>query len=136
VDAPGHVSVIVLPADLLQAVATWLEPRRLLTTRVHVVAPRFVQVGVSVTLNLTEDAVDTSIRAAAIGALTDYLDPLCGGDDRSGWPFGRPLYLSEIVRLLAAVPGVDSVAQTGTWQSWSPRSQRGCNATAPGIWSR
>lgn len=118
-DAPGHVSLVVLPADgrapppgLLAAVAAWLEPRRLLTTRVHVVPPRFVQVGVAMTLNLTEDAVVTTVRSAAVAALTGYLDPLRGGVAAAGWPFGRALYLSEIVRLLASLPGVDSVAQT------------------------
>jgi hypothetical protein len=118
-DAPGHVSVIVLaaggvgpPPDLLAAVAAYLDPRRLLTTRVHVVAPVFVPVGVAMTLALTPDATAVAVSARAVAALTAFLDPLTGGADGAGWPFGRAVYLSEIVRLLGAVPGVDHVDAT------------------------
>jgi hypothetical protein len=63
-DRPGHVSVIVVPfpaADgsvvqpgqaLLDAVGQDLDSRRLLTTRVHVVGPRYLTIGVQVTLVL------------------------------------------------------------------------------------
>jgi hypothetical protein len=119
-DAPGHVSVVILaasgvspPADLLAAVAAYLDPRRMLTTRVHVVPPRFVPVGVAMTLNLAGDAVAATVRAQATARLAGFLDPLRGGADGAGWPFGRPVYLSEIVRLLDTVPGVDHVTANG-----------------------
>src|SRR6202012_3376579 len=59
-DAAGSVTVTVIPnctgptptptAGLLAAVAPYLEPRRMVTTEVHVVAPEYVQVSVSATL--------------------------------------------------------------------------------------
>jgi hypothetical protein len=120
-DAPGHVSVIVLAAGgvvpqpaLLAAVAKFLEPRRLLTTRVHVVPPVFVPIGVSVTLTLTADAVDSTVRSKAAAALAGWLHPLTGGADGTGWPFGRAVYVSEVIRLLGTVAGVDHVDATGT----------------------
>src|SRR5262245_11697921 len=54
--APGHVSVVIVPrgtADLTtltDKVAAYLEPRRLLGTKVHVVGPRLVSLRVRLTL--------------------------------------------------------------------------------------
>ena len=39
-------------------------------------------------------------------ALYRFLNPLTGGPDRNGWPFGRPVYSSDIVTLLQTVAGV------------------------------
>ena len=45
-----------------------------------------------------------------MAALNKFLDPLVGGPDGSGWPFGRDVYRSEIMRIIDEVPGVDYVA--------------------------
>lgn len=121
-DRPGHVSVVIVPqaegsspqpgADLIALVADYLEPRRLLTTRVHVVGPRYVQVGVQLTLVLKPDAREETVRRQAAGAVRDFLHPLRGGPQGSGWPFGRNVYVSEIYGLLDALPGVDYVEKT------------------------
>jgi hypothetical protein len=41
--------------------------------------------------------------------LNAFLDPLTGGPDGLGWPFGRDVYRSEILQVIGAVPGVDHV---------------------------
>ena len=123
-DAPGHVSVVLLPRSgkstsdaamraLLTTVADYLQPRRLLTTRVHVVPPRWVKFGLSLTLWLAADALADTVLARAIAALQRYFDPLTGGSQGQGWPFGRAIYVSDIYRLLDAVPGVDYVEAGG-----------------------
>jgi len=121
VPAPGHVSLVIvpagngaMPADLLAKVAAYLEPRRILTTKLHVVPAVPVTISVQLTLALTADARDEVVRTAAATALTRFLDPLTGGEDGTGWPFGRPVYTSEIYRLLDEIPGVDFVTKTGT----------------------
>jgi hypothetical protein len=38
--------------------------------------------------------------------LYQYLNPLTGGPEGKGWPFGRPVYPSDIVALLQQIPGV------------------------------
>jgi hypothetical protein len=118
--APAHVSVVIAPTgggaappDLLAAVQDYLEPRRLLTTRLHIVAARGLPVAAVLTLTLKSDAVETRVRAAAVAAVTAYLHPLTGGPDGGGWPFGRSVFVSELYRLLGQVPGVDYVGKTG-----------------------
>jgi hypothetical protein len=34
------------------------------------------------------------------------LNPLTGGTDRKGWPFGRTLYLSDVYQCLQGAPNV------------------------------
>lgn len=53
-------------------------------------------------------------RSRVIQALKDFLDPLTGGPDGEGWPFGRDLFVSDIYNLLETLPEVDYVTRTGT----------------------
>ena len=119
VDRSGHVSLIVVPAsedeqptpnaDLRQRVMNFLEPRRLLTTRVHVVGPRYLGIKVRMTVVLKPDAVATWVQSQAVAAVRDFLHPLRGGPGRDGWPFGRNVYASELYELLDTLQGVDYV---------------------------
>ena len=118
--ADGHISVVIVPEDgegtapqpsdpLATAVAAFLEPRRLLTTRLHVVGPTYVPVQVALTVVRRSDADPQDTAAAVLAALAAKLDPLSGGTDGTGWPFGRALLVSEIYRAAAATPQVTAV---------------------------
>jgi hypothetical protein len=58
-------------------------------------------------LYLEQDATADTVRAVAVAALRAYFDPLTGGGQGKGWPFGRGVYLSEIHQILDDIPGVD-----------------------------
>jgi hypothetical protein len=132
--APGHLSVVVVPApvdddglptapaELCAALEDWLEPRRLLGVRHHVVGPRYAEVTVTARIVLRADYAPPSV--ASSGVLTDaaiaeaagrqaasavaaHLSPLTGGAEGTGWPFGRAVHASEIYGLLDRLPGVD-----------------------------
>lgn len=204
IDKPAHVSVVIVPVDaaenpqpsaeLKQRVRDYLEPRRLLTTQVHIAGPRYFACTVRLTLRLKPDAVaernrarlDAGLQAAlddgvlsqslrdafadqgiqfsnravlgvilsgmrwlirddrtnqrmvvrnengalnvyedtawvnAILALKRFLDPLAGGEDGEGWPFGRDLFVSEIYQLLDTLPGVDYATRTVDPQTQQP----------------
>jgi hypothetical protein len=54
--------------------------------------------------------VDTDrVRRQAHDALYRHLDPLTGGADGTGWPFGRPVQAGEVFAVLQRVPGVELV---------------------------
>ena len=55
-------------------------------------------------------------------ALKEFFDPLRGGPERRGWPFGRSIYVSEIYALLDDLPGVDYVSQLAPTVSVAPRA--------------
>ena len=119
VPAAGLVTVIVVPRHggatpsptdgERRAVACYLERRRLVTTEVHVMAPCYDRISVSGTL-VADPGIDPAALELAAGAAVDgYLHPLTGGRDGRGYPIGRPVYLVEVMTLLAALPGVQAV---------------------------
>jgi hypothetical protein len=118
-EAPAHLSVVVVPAAtegggppqpstaLLAELSDFLLPRRLLTTRHHVVGPGYQPVRVQADIALQSDAVPNTTLAAAQAALAGLLDPLTGGPLGTGWPFGRTIFESELYAALEGVAGVD-----------------------------
>jgi len=129
-EAPGHVSVVIVPdrrahpsTDLLRRVKHALEPARLLTTRIHVVRPRFVTLSVVITLVARHGADPISLREEAVRRLETFFDPLDGGPDGKGWPFGRSVFVSEIYQLLDNVPGVDYVIRSSNPGSREEREE-------------
>lgn len=125
VEVPGAVSVIVVPdvpgpaptpnAATLRGVCKYLDARRLLTTEVYVVPPRYRVVLVRADLVVDDTADLAKVQSAAAQSLTRYFDPLIGGEASSltvagsGWPFGGGVYYSLVVRRLL-VDGVKRIA--------------------------
>jgi hypothetical protein len=117
--APAHVSVVVLldaaadQGDVRDEILTglWsvLDDRRMLTTRHHVVGPQYVDVEVAANLALRPDALPDDALRAAHAAVAAFLDPLVGGRDGTGWPFGRDLHGGDVCAVLDAVDLVDFV---------------------------
>jgi hypothetical protein len=117
--APAHVSVVVVPTSgerhpqpspaLIDALGAYLAPRRTLTTRLHVVGPGYADVGLAVTLAFHDDVRPDSAFAEVARSLQELFDPLTGGPDRTGWPFGRDVHASEVYATLEQVPVVDYV---------------------------
>ena len=121
-DAPGHVSIVIVPSEeaargsvaaLVSQVREYLEPRRLLATRLHVVEPFFLWVGIRARLHMRPGVSEELRRrapASALDRLREYFTSLPGGGpEGEGWPFGRALYVSEIYERLEGVQGVDYV---------------------------
>lgn len=124
-DQPNHTSVVVVPfgADprpqpsqqLKDVIAQYLDARRLVTTVVHVVGPRYVAVRVQVTAVLTPDTLasqEAAVRKPLEDALAAFFHPLKGGPEGKGWPFGRNVYVSEIYDILDRQRNVDYVKRT------------------------
>ena len=118
-DAPGMITVIILPylpqgrpvpsAGLLRTVAGYLRRRRLVGTRVEVVGPKYLEVTIRARVQAKVGANKVSLQPTIVKALNDFLDPLVGGPDGTGWPFGRDVYRAEIMRVIDEVVGVDHV---------------------------
>lgn len=92
----------------LHTVQCHLEAHRLLTDRVTATAPTYVGISVRVEVELEPGTVAASRQAAVETTLESFLSPLRGfaGD---GWPFGRPVYYSELYEVVDGVEGVDCV---------------------------
>ena len=117
VERAGHISIVVLPQkdkefelpDIISEVENDLESRRLLTTRLHVVGPQYLQIKVQTTVVPYPDIKEEEIEDSVENTLEKFLDPLKGGNDEKGWRFGRNVFVSEIYQLVDQFPGVDYV---------------------------
>ncbi len=123
---PGSVRVLIVPAaaevggridfaelvpgeETLQRITERLDEVRLIGTRVLVTPPRYRGVTV-VARVIARPRLDKSrVRADAVEALYQYLNPISGGRDGRGWEFGRPVQAGDVYALLQRVRGVDLV---------------------------
>lgn len=124
--APGQVYVLVIPripdpvrhlgpAELelgeedAAALSAYLDERRLLTTRLSVRAPAYRWVSVQVRLRVAPGADEAAVEAEVLRRLYRLLNPLTGGPDGDGWPFGRDLFVSDVYQSLQGIPDVQFV---------------------------
>ncbi|MEH0422751.1 putative baseplate assembly protein [Streptomyces sp. B21-083] len=100
----------LVPGDaLLQRITRYLDERRLIGTRLAVGPPFYQGVTVVATVHAFRGVDTDRVRRQAHDALYRHLDPLTGGADGKGWPFGRPVQSGEVFAVLQRVPGVELV---------------------------
>ena len=76
------------------------------------VGARFVTFSVRLTLVAKANVIGEKLQQDAIVAIERFFDPLTGGFDGQGWPFGRSIYVSEVYQLLDKLAGVDYIVKT------------------------
>jgi predicted phage baseplate assembly protein len=112
---------------MLASICEELDERRLLGTRLVVQPPNYQ--GVTVVARLTAAGADVDrVREAAQEALFRHLDPLRGGADGSGWPFGRAVQYGEVFAVLQGVPGVAMVEELRLFPADPVTGRRGSPA--------
>lgn len=98
-----------LAADTLEKVSARLDETRLIGARVVVEPPTYHGVTVVAQLVARPKADADRVQADCLAALYRFLNPLTGGPEGGGWPWGRPLQAGEVHSVLQQVPGVDIV---------------------------
>ncbi len=142
----GHVTVCIVPAaarendvlrfeDLLPSEATLsaigrrLEDGRIIGSVVHVEPPTYQGITVVARLRAGPRADPERVRLDAVAALRHYFDPLVGGPDGSGWPWGRPAQAGDAFGVLQRIHGVDVVEDVRLFGANPVTGERG-EATA------
>jgi predicted phage baseplate assembly protein len=122
---PGRTGPPARPSDaFLAAVRRHLQQRRLLCDNLQVVRPVYIEVSVSARFRLLKAAGPAAVVARARQVLDRFLageDQASLGEDAAApsslspcptrWPFGRPVFPSEVYAVLDRVAGVDSVSE-------------------------
>jgi len=123
---PGAVRVLVVPnapsedgrlilgnlvpsEQTLHRISERLDQVRLIGTRVVVEPPRYLGVTVVGRLVARPRNNVNRIQAEALDVLYKLLNPLTGGPDGTGWPFGRAVHAGEVFAALQNVRGVEVV---------------------------
>lgn len=116
---PGAVTVVVVPyvregtvtpipgEGFIQTVFRHLDRHRLVTTDLYVIGPEYVKISVKCKVRLMKRSSPIEVEKRVRKSLEDFLNPLKGGPDGNGWPFGRSVFPSEIYEVIDEVQGVD-----------------------------
>ena len=117
--APGMITLIVLPSlpvkrpvpspALRRAISAYLRPRRIVGTRVEVVGPVYRKISVVARVQSATGVNTTNLQTRLKQRIDSFFDPLSGGPDGTGWPFGRDVYRSEVLQVIDETPGVENV---------------------------
>jgi len=120
--AEGVVTVLVVPQNdpeqpeaprpdrlFLETVCRHLEPRRLVTTEIHVRGPVYRQIWVSLGLDVVPGRDQGPVREAVRAAVRRFLSPLLGGFEKRGWPLGKSVEAAEVSAAATRVDGVAKV---------------------------
>lgn len=98
---PGHI--------LLNKVKNYLDNRRLITSKLRVIGPSYVDVtiGFEVAVDHKKLELIPQLKGAMERELKRYYHPLKGGQNGEGYPMGRSVYMSEIYYLIENIEGVE-----------------------------
>ena len=124
--APGQVYLLVIPrvshpegyldpaalelaADDAAVLNQFLDERRLLTTRLEIRPPAYQWVAVKARLRGVPGAKPAVVEAEILKRLYRFLNPLTGGPEGTGWPFGRHLFISDVYQCLQGIPSVQFI---------------------------
>jgi predicted phage baseplate assembly protein len=124
--APGQVYVLVIPRvpnptgylepsqlelhqENVTTLSQYLDERRLLTTRLDIRPPAYRWVAAKVQLRADPSANQEKVEAEVMARLHRFLNPLTGGADGNGWPFGRDLFLSDVYQSLQGMSNVQFI---------------------------
>ncbi|GAB4525705.1 MAG: hypothetical protein OHK0046_41800 [Anaerolineae bacterium] len=125
---PGFVTLLIVPEhpveqleppdptrSFLQTIAQWLNPKRLITTQMFILGPRFIQVTVSMGIQVLPGQDSFMVRKRVQDAIRRYLSPTIGGPELTqmdgtrrgtGWPLESRLYRQDLAAVAARVEGV------------------------------
>ena len=121
-DRSGAVTVIILPwaegprpqpdEDQLRAVCRHLEPRRLVTTELHVRGPDYVTITrLTGRIDVRQGYDLGAVKSRVYDALSAFLDPLRGGESGTGWPMGSDIYWADLYEVMLSVDGVQRASR-------------------------
>jgi predicted phage baseplate assembly protein len=121
-------SSLMLDDAIRSTIERSLDERRCLGARVSVEPPFYQGVTVVAQLRARRRTAPEGLRDRAIEALYDFLNPISGGPDGDGWPFGRPVQEGEVFAALQRLAGVEMVEDVRLFGANPVTGERG-----PGV---
>jgi len=112
-DGEGYIPIeqLDVPRGVQEEVKSYLDERRLLGTRLDIDTPQYVPVAVAAQVRVKKSNDQQQVTADVERRLYQFINPVCGGVDGHGWPFGRSLSLSEIYAALQGIAKVDYIEE-------------------------
>ena len=98
-----------LSQEATSTLTTYMDERRLLTTRLDIRPPAYNWVAVRVQLRAAPGGNKTAVENAVLSRLNKFLNPLTGGSEGRGWEFGRPLFISDVYQSLQGLADIQFI---------------------------
>jgi predicted phage baseplate assembly protein len=134
-DAMVPAEELALSDTLRTTVQDYLDARRMITIRMVLSPPQYVAVSVRLEVFARPKASKAGVKTEVEKALYGFVHPTVGGEEGTGWPFDRGLFVSDIYGLLQKLPNVDhlsSVHFVVVEANGTERPVTGDMATVPG----
>lgn len=100
---------LVPPRETVEKIAGRLDECRMVGTRLLVEPPRYRWLTVTARLRGRPRVDRHHLEGVVLEALYRYYNPVTGGPDHNGWPFGRTVIPGEVYGLLQTLPGIDLI---------------------------
>lgn len=123
-ESHGVVTLMVIPTSdpmhpqapspdnvFLRTLCAYLEPRRILTTELHLVGPVYRDLWVSLSVEIIPGFDTAPVLQSVRGTVEQFLSPLHGGFHGKGWPLNKAVEAGEIAAFAARVSGVAKINQ-------------------------
>jgi len=124
VDTAGDVTLMLIPRfdpvqretpepdrEFLKAVCRHLQPRRLVTTNLHLRGPSYRGIWVSVGVEIMAGREQGPALERVGVEIRRFLSPLAGGFNGTGWSLEKAVETAEILATVARVSGISSVRE-------------------------
>ena len=111
--------------DTLQKITDRLEESRVIGTRAIIEPPVYRGITVVAKLKARNRVNPTRLQEEALAALYEYFNPITGGPDGTGWPFGRPVNVGEVYSVLQGIRGTELVEDARLFGADPVTGQRG-----------
>jgi predicted phage baseplate assembly protein len=116
----------LVPADeTLARISSRLDECRVIGARVLVEPPTYRGITVVAKVQPKARVNPTRLAAEAQKALYAYFNPITGGPDGTGWPFGRPVQVGEVYSVLQSIAGTALVEDVRLFGADPITGQRG-----------
>ncbi len=93
----------------LETLCQYLEPRRILTTELHIRGPEYQPLAIGVGISPIPGVAEGPLLLAVRRAVLEFLSPLYGSFEGHGWPRERTVVGGEIAAAVTRVPGVAQI---------------------------
>jgi len=121
-DIPDTQNEIEVPGKLKDKILLFLEKRRLITTKLHIMPAKLKRIRIKIKAVIYKELSTYQMEDTIRKHINDFMDILTGGLDQKGWPAGRSLYKSHLYRLVEGIDGVDYVETL----TFSPAADENC----------
>jgi hypothetical protein len=112
--------------ELRERVAAYLAARVPATAapELTITGPVYLPVGIEVVVAPVDPSAAGIVYDAVKRRLEEFLHPLTGGPEGTGWPFGRDVFQSDVARILENLPGVDYIKTINLLLDGTPQGER------------